>query len=257
VTNSNFGEDVKEAWRAFSRATALPSHVSPSIPILFFGNLQAYCTSRTRVLTVGLNPSLHEFPGDSPFRRFPLAEGVTVGEMGRYLDALSAYFRTEPYRGWFSAFEPFLNGLEATYYEGRASTVLHTDICSPIATNPTWSRLEPSVQKDMEKDGRPLWHSLLRKLRPQMVIVSVAYRHLPHIGFKALSEWRILHKFERTQAGAPRKQPITMSTRWYDIGGRCSLIVFIPAAQTPLGRLGSIQKREAGVIALEELHRGG
>ena len=257
MTASTLGNKVKEAWRAFGRAAALPSHVSPSIPILFFGNLQAYCTSKTRVLTVGLNPSLHEFPADSPFRRFPLAEGVTVSEPGRYLDALSAYFRTEPYRGWFSAFGPLLNGLEASYYEGQASTVLHTDICSPVATNPTWSGLDPSVQKYLERDGNPLWHSLLRVLRPQMVIISVACRHLSHIRFKALGEWRILRKFERTQAGAPRKHPVAISTRRYDIGGEPSLLVFLPAAQKPLGRLGSIQKREAGVIALEELHRGG
>ena len=210
-----------------------------------------------RVLTVGLNPSLHEFPVDSPFRRFPLAEGITAGEPGRYLDSLSAYFRTEPYHGWFSAFEPFLNGLEASFYEGQASTVLHTDICSPVATNPTWSGLDSSVQKDLEKDGRPLWHSLLRVLRPQMVIMSVAHRHLSYIRFKALSEWRIVHMFERTQAGAPRKRPVTISARWCDIGDEPSLLVFLPAAQKPLGRLGSIQKREAGVIALEVLHRGG
>ena len=256
MTASSLGEEVKEAWCAFGRAAALPSHVSPSIPILFFGNLQAYCTSKTRVLTVGLNPSLREFPTDDPFRRFPLAKGVTAGEPCRYLDALSAYFRTEPY-DWFGAFEPLLNGLEASYYEGQASTVLHTDICSPVATNPTWSRLDPSVQKELEKYGRPLWHSLLRKLRPQVVIVSVACCHLSHIRFKALSEWEAIHVFDQTQAGAPRKQPITISTRWYDIGGKQSLIVFIPAAQTPLRRLGSIQKREAGVIALEELHCGG
>ena len=251
------GEEVEEAWRAFGHAASLPSRVSPSLPILFFGNLQAYYTSMMRVLTVGLNPSLHEFPTDSPFRRFPLAEGVTVGEPGRYLDALSAYFRTAPYRGWFSAFEPLLNGLEASYYEGQPSTVLHTDICSPVATNPTWSGLDPSVQKDLEKDGGPLWHSLLKVLRPQIVIMSVANRHMSHIRFKALSEWRIVHMFEGTQAGAPRKQPVMVSARWCEIGSEPSLLVFIPAAQKPLGRLGSIQKREAGVIILEVLHRGG
>ena len=79
----------------------------------------------------------YEFPADSPFRRFPLAEGVTASELDRYLDALSAYYRTDPYRGWFSAFEPLLNGAGASYYAGRTSTAVHTDICSPVATDPT------------------------------------------------------------------------------------------------------------------------
>ena len=61
------------------------------MPILFFGDLHAYFSSTVRVLSVGLNSSLHEFPTDSPFRRFPLAEGVTVREPEPYLDALSAY----------------------------------------------------------------------------------------------------------------------------------------------------------------------
>ena len=67
----------------------------------------------------------------------------------------AAYFRTDPYRGWFSAFEPLLNGLEASYYEGQPSTVLHTDICPSVATDPTWSGLDPAVQKALERNGGP------------------------------------------------------------------------------------------------------
>ena len=163
--------------------------------------------SRRRVLTVGLNPSLHEFPADSPFRRFPGAEGAAAREPDRYLNALSAYFRADPYGSWFNAFEPLLDGMEASYYEGRPSTVLHTDICSPVATDPTWSGLDPAVQKSLERDGGPLWHSLLEALRPHIVILSVARRHLSRICFTALSDWRIAHVFRRTQAGALRKQP--------------------------------------------------
>ena len=253
---ASLDEVVAGAWRAFGHVSALPLRVSPAIPILFFGNLRAYYSSRMRVLTVGLNPSLHEFPTDSPFQRFPLAESITASETGRYIDALSAYFRTDPYRGWFSAFEPLLNGLEASYYEGQPSTVLHTDICSPVATDPTWSGLDPSVQRALEKDGDPLWHALLKVLRPQMVTLSVAHRHLLRIQFKALSGWKIVHGFERTETGAPRKRPVRVCARWCEISGEPTLLVFVPAAQKPLGLLGSIQKREAGVIALEVWRRG-
>lgn len=249
-------EEVNEAWGAFGRVAALPSVVSPSLPILFFGNLHAYYSSRIRILTVGLNPSSHEFPVDSPFQRFPHVEGVTASEPVRYLETLSAYFQTDPYRGWFSAFEPLLDALGASYYEGHPSTVLHTDICSPVATDPAWSRLDPVVQKTLEKDGGPLWHSLVNVLRPQIVILSVARRHLSRIRFRVLSGWRVAHVFERTQAGAPRKQPVIVSARWCEISSEPSLLVFVPAAQKPLGRLGNIQKREAGVVALRVLKRG-
>ena len=175
---ASFGELTSGAWRAFGNAAALSSRVRHAIPILFFGDLPSYSSSRTRILTVGLNPSLHEFPVECAFRRFPLAEGVSGREPDRYLEALSAYFHTCPYSEWFSAFEPLLGGLEASYYEGQPSTALHTDICSPIATDPTWNCLDRDVQKTLEMDGGPLWHDLLKVLRPQIVVLSVACRHL-------------------------------------------------------------------------------
>ena len=253
---ASLDEVVSGVWSTFGQASGLPSRVSPSMPILFFGDLHAYFSSRVRVLSVGLNPSLYEFPADSPFRRFPLAEGVTLREPEPYLDALSAYFRTDPYRSWFSAFEPMLNGLGASFYEGKPSTALHTDICSPVSTDPTWSRLDRDEQKALEKEGGPLWHGLLEVLQPQIVTLSVAKRHLSRIQFKALSGWKVVHLFKRTEAGALRKRPVAISARWCEIGSEPSLFVFGPAAQTPLGLLSSNQKREAGEITIEVLLRG-
>ena len=85
---------VAGAWHSFDSAASLKSRVSPAIPILFFGDLDAHANSQPRVLTVGLNPSRNEFPQGDPFQRFPLAEDATAGDRQRYLDALSAYFRT-------------------------------------------------------------------------------------------------------------------------------------------------------------------
>lgn len=248
-------EAVEGAWRAFDRAADLPSRVAPAVPILFFGDLDAYCASPLRVLTVGLNPSLHEFPADSPFRRFPLAERATANEPDRYLDALSAYFRTEPYSGWFSSFEPLLNGLGSSYYEGSPSTALHTDICSPIATDPTWTGLDEEARATLEAEGGPLWHTLLEALWPHLVALSVARHHLSRIEFEALTEWETIRAFERTGSGAPRKRPYELTACWYEVGGELSLFVFGPAAQTPFGLLDSAQEREAGKSALEVWHR--
>lgn len=252
---ADLGNAIAGAWRAFERAAAFPSRVTPAVPILFFGDLEAYRASRLRVLTVGLNPSLREFPADEPFRRFPLAEGVNAGEPDRYLDALSAYFRTEPYSGWFSSFEPLLNGLESSYYAGRPSTALHTDICSPVATDPTWTGLDERTRAILEADGGPLWHTLLEALRPHLVALSVARHHLSRIEFEALTAWETIHAFERTGSGAPRKRPYELSGCWYELGDELSLFVFGPAAQTPFGLLDSAQEREAGELALEVWRR--
>ena len=105
---------VAKAWRSFDSAASLKSRVIPAIPILFFGDLDAYVNSQPRVLTVGLNPSQNEFPEGDPFQRFPLAEEAAAADRQRYLDALSAYFRTRPYAQWFNSFEPLLNGMGAS-----------------------------------------------------------------------------------------------------------------------------------------------
>lgn len=252
----NLDQVVLQARCAFNRVSERTWCVNPAVPILFFGDLDAYRASPLRVLTVGLNPSLHEFPSDRPFRRFPLVEGSLGREPSRYLDAMSSYFRTEPYSSWFSAFEPLLNGLEASYYPGGASTALHTDICSPVATNPTWSRLDRNDRLALESDGGPLWHMLLEKLKPQVVAISVAKAHLKRIEFVSVTNWEVIHAFERTANGDRRFLPYKIHGRWYDVGGEKSLFIFGRAAERPFGLLANTHKEQAGALVLKAYHDG-
>lgn len=249
-------EPVALAWDAFDCVADRTCRVTPAAPILFFGDLDAYRASPLRVVTVGLNPSLHEFPAGEPFRRFPLAECYRDRKPSRYLDAMSAYFGTDPYRSWFNTFEPLLNGLEASYYEAGASTALHTDICSPVATDPTWSRLDRADRAALEADGGRLWHMLLEELRPQIVAISVAKAHLRRVEFEPRTDWKLIHAFECKADGTPRSQPYRICGRWYDLGGERSLFVFGAAAQRPFGTLAASQKREAGEILLEAYRDG-
>ena len=244
---------VELAWQAFDRAFAQPCRVTPSAPILFFGDLDAYWTSPLRVVTVGLNPSRREFPDGDPFRRFPLGRNSDDRETNYYLDAMSAYFRTDPYSNWFNAFEHLLNGTGSSYYPNTvASAALHTDICSPVATDPTWTGLGRSTRTALEDDGGPLWHMLLNVLRPQIVVMSVAKDHLERIKFSHASNWEIVHTFERKGDETPRSRPYKVQTRWYEIGDEPSLFVFGRAAQTPFGTLHRKQKYETGEIALRK-----
>ena len=256
VTNRRaLTELADEAWGSFARAAALPSRVSPAVPILFFGDVDAYRNSPLRVLTVGLNPSLEEFPAEKAFLRFPLAATPTAEDRDSYLDALSAYFVTEPYRNWFRHFEPPLNGAQASYYPGQPSTALHTDICSPIATNPTWSALDESDRVTLEADGGPLWHDLLAVLRPHVEALSVAKHHLDRIAFKALGEPRSIHTFERTGGGELRSRPYQVTGCWHEIGVDPALVVFCPAGRTPL-TISTDQKRVLGAAVAEAWRDG-
>ena len=252
----DFDELVAAAWRTFENAAGLSVSVCPSIPILFFGDYQAYLESTVRVLTVGLNPSRWEFPSEAAFRRFPSAEGISVSEVDVYLDALSAYFRTDPYRSWFNSFELMLNGMGASYYEGQDSTALHTDICTPVATDPTWSDLDRDAKRVLAMEGSPIWHRLLGVLRPQVVVLSVARRHLSRIQLESLGDWEVIHVFDRTGSGALRRRPVGISAQWCGINDEPTLLIFIPAAQTALGRLGTVQRQETGAIALDAMRCG-
>ncbi len=243
---------VEEAWKAYECAD---SRVRPSVPILFFGDLDAYFASPFRVVTVGLNPSRKEFPEDSRFKRFPECGEITAADGERYLDGLCSYFREDPYN-WFGFYDTVLGGAEASYYPGKPSTALHTDIASPVATDPTWKDLGESECSALQEKGGLIWHQLLKVLKPQMVLLSVARKHMERIEFPALNGWRTIHEFKRTKDGERRRRPYPVCARWYEIMGDPSLFIFGQAAQKPFALLSSEQKRRVGEIARETYDKG-
>ena len=249
---------IVKAWCAYDRADGLLSRVSPAAPILFFGDLAAYRNRRTsplRVLTVGKNPSWKGFPDGERWRRVPLAKGRRGREPGRYRDALSAYFRADhhPYK-WFDNFKMVLEGAGASYCAGQASTSLHTDICSPVATAPTWSELENDPKRKAEcavlkADGVPLWHELVTILKPQIVLLSFARKHLKSISFDPLDdEWKVIYTSKYKKDGTPRARHYKVSVCRYKVGGKPTLFAFGPAGETPFQHLDDDRKRKVGAI---------
>ena len=220
--------------------------VQPSVPILFFGDESSYRKSPLRIITVGLNPSLAEFPAEDPFARFRRAEGLSevagAGDINRYLAALRCYYLPDqkPYTSWFGTYEPILDGLEASFYPGRPNTALHTDLCSPVATNPTWSRLSPAQRSVLARTGRQLWHDLVRELKPHVMLVSVAESHLEQIRFPAVTVGSELLRIDRAK-------PYVVKRRRYRIDEDHSFVlIFGQAAQTPFGSVSAADKRRIG-----------
>jgi hypothetical protein len=247
----------RRAFAAWSEARqrAPDRVVNPSVPILYFGDVEAYRASPLRVVTVGLNPSLAEFPVGRAFARFRAAEGLgsvaSADDQARYLKALGGYFgprpEHDPYDKWFRAYDDVLRGLGASYYAGLLSTAVHTDICSPVATMPPWSRLDRRTRTTLLRSGPALWHELVRFLRPDLLLASIGRNYLDLIRFQRVGPWRELCRIERGNPYLVRGRQLTLGDQnkaWL-VTGR--------AAQTPFGTVSRPDKRLIGSVVNEFL----
>ena len=226
---------------------------TPSIPILYFGNKPAYNKSKIKIITVGLNPSYNEFPVNDRFKYFRKAENInlnlelTQDDIRLYLEALNDYFIDDSYN-WFKWFEPILNGMNASYYENKdPNRVLHTDICSPFATNLTWSKkkFHRDQKANMIKEGKKIWHKLVELLDPDIIIISVAKKYLKNIQLNQ-SKWIEFHRIYRKQDGTKRKLPYIVTISKYNTSTDKGYLVFGQAAQIPFGTISGPQKHELG-----------
>lgn len=239
---------IDEAWRIHQHAASMATGrvALPSMPILFFGDLNRYWSSPRRVITVGLNPSNREFPNDNPWTRFPggatlLDDPLTDEARTTYLELLSRYFETDPYRAWFDrSFEPILAGLEASYYAIAENAALHTDVASPVATDPTWSRLTDSARA-IHGGGGELWRRLADLLSPDVIIVSVARRHLSAMSELQLEQWSELARVDRAK-------PFVVSATEMPVaqGRKRALVVFGRCTNLPFGSVSFVERERIG-----------
>ena len=76
--------------------------VNPSLPILYFGNLDAFLDSKIKIITVGKNPSDNEFKliktNPYSFCRFSKWDI----RKRNLIESLNRYFECSPLKQWFS-----------------------------------------------------------------------------------------------------------------------------------------------------------
>ena len=259
MLESSMDDLIVTAWDEYGRFVGNPSLVAASMPILYFGDSSQYLASAYRVVTVGLNPSRVEFPAPAPTSRFAgitalpdaFPDGITSTE---YRQALDAYFRTNPYH-WFRCFRDVLSGLHTSYDDTEPNHALHTDLCSPLATDPTWSGLSWQAQQRLMSGGIELWHRLISYLRPHVIILSVRDQYRWAVRFQDLDEWRILLEIGQKKDGSSRKKPYRVLVKPVVVTQQDSaLLVYAPAAQTPFGSISSEQKTHIGHM-IEEHQR--
>lgn len=237
---------AEEAWQQYDSFEGKDVVVDPSIPILYFGDLDGYSRSEVKIVTVGLNPSNREFPDGNEKKRFDHAH---IGE--GYLDTLNEYFGKNPLRSWFDNYDQLLQGLDASYYSEKENTALHTDLCSPLATKQTWNDLSDETQGNLISEGRPLWKDLIDQLAPDLIIASVAYEHLVDLAEERsvidIGACEAVYVITEKVNGSARKRPYPVLAWPYDLSNsETASIVYAKAMTLPLGGIGHDQKQEVG-----------
>lgn len=228
--------------------------VKGSLPIPYFGDVAAYQASPLKVLTAALNPSHEEFPADNP--RFNIARGLMGADELEV--ELSNYFRFNPYRRWFRSFEPVLNGLGASYGGKMADeeyrhTAMHLDMCSPIATSPTWSRLSLDQRAFLTDTGRQTFERLVDALKPDVIIASLGWGHIEawHTDFHTGRDWEPIVTYTTSFSGARLRTPLRVQVNSLKSSmDRVYLFANGSAANTPFGRFHNDRKREVGSTLL-------
>jgi len=215
--------------------------VNPSIPILYFGDEVAYRSSNLKVITVGKNPSLNEFLDPITYSynigyRFPNWNGTNL------MQVLDEYFRQNPLRQWFSSFEPILNGKNCSYYTNTKfqNIALHTDICSPLATDPTWSKLNINQKQLLFPQGVKIWWNLVKDLAPDIILVSIPQNLFQNNISNVLGQpiYTITHRTN----GNIRTKPYLVYQQQLNINNKMTKIVFGQAANKPFGTITNADK---------------
>jgi len=213
--------------------------VGSSLPILFFGDIEKYKKSKFRVMTAALNPSDMEFKvtkqSDPSKFRFPeyneTPESLKI--------SLSNYFRKVPYERWFgkrgakSGFLPILNGMGSSYYDEQGKDIaIHTDICSPLATNPKWSDLNKDQKEMLFEKGFVLWKQLVVELQPNLIVMSLKKQYIQD--YLNPIPIKVLKRFKSNTNG--KRSPITFELILYSIEleGFKTLLLWGSAQHTPL-----------------------
>ena len=174
VVNKKVSPDLtsilKDYIEDFKRKKDWSFVVKDSIPIVWFGDIDAYFTSNLKVVTIGLNPSDQEFSS----KRFDIIDfdnGNIDSQIDQLKETLCNYFKDNPYWKWFNKYEKLLDAKNCSYGNNKGNTAIHIDLMTAIATNPTWGGLEPNEKARIQ--NIPLFEKLLAILNPDFVLCSV------------------------------------------------------------------------------------
>ena len=152
--------------------------------------------------------------------------------------------RPESYRGWFDpAFSRVLAGLGTSYYQGDyPNRAIHTDLFSPIATDPTWSRLGASaLYPVLQKQGIRLWRELIQLLQPDIIIASMRRDGISQLGLSLDSGTQTLDL-----SGANGRTKTACFQTYRLSTGKKGLLLSGCAGRKPMNAVGPDERQKVG-----------
>lgn len=178
-------ELIDEYWKDYTDNYKLDCVVKPSIPVIWFGDIEGYFrSSRKKIITLATNPSDQEFKK----KRFSEANSLTVNDRidegnnrGKLIDGYNSYFKNDDnyFKRWFDDFEMVLNLLpdaySASYNKDTTNRAIHIDYATALATDPVWWKLKDAgYKKEKEKlsENVELFYKLLIYLDPDVVLFT-------------------------------------------------------------------------------------
>jgi hypothetical protein len=235
--NMSIEEYVVRVWKHYASIDKETYGITdPSLPLIYHGDYNQYQNSVLKIVTAGVNPPSNEFPDNNPSLRFKELEyfyekeSLNEYDIQEYLDSLDSYFRRNS-NPWFDHFEPVLNGVNASYYGVMESTVLHTEMLSPLSTDVTWSKYlntyPDSVIDTIVTNGHMLWLELMNILQPDIIITSLGAKYRKNIFNIQNLNWRRIENITTNTKGGERKRPYEVYCAIGVLGcGKKCLLVF-------------------------------
>jgi hypothetical protein len=202
--------------RRFEDNARAGTNVIPwSCPVPAFGDL-----SRSKIATVGLNPSNREFVDGSgnelegSSRRFHTLKSlglarwadVNARHLQLIVDSCSAYFSRNPYDRWFRKLDHVISGTTASYYHTSVKAC-HLDLI-PYATARKWTELTQLQRSSLLAMAGDTLGLLLRDSPVRLLILngrSVVENFQDISGVclekHAMSDWALPRQSKRDVAG--------------------------------------------------------
>lgn len=194
---------LSELVRRLDSAVLSGTEVIPwSSPVPSFGDL-----SRSKIATLGLNPSNREFVDDAgkeldgTSRRFHTLTSLglhrwsdaSARHLTLILESCRAYFLRNPYDRWFRTLDHIISGARVSYYDASA-TACHLDLI-PYATACKWTELTAQQRSSLMALAGNTLALLLRDSQVRLLVIngSSVAEHLEHIAGTRLERRPMRH----------------------------------------------------------------